>query len=106
MYEYRATVIRVVDGDTVHLDVDLGIDNHTRLTTRLYGINAPETSTPEGKAVRDYLTGLLPAGTTVTLWTFKDRKEKYGRYLALLKLGEVNINDHLVETGRAVPYFP
>lgn len=83
MYEYQATVLAVHDGDTLHLDVDLGqamrgkprdfgFDTYVeagRLRLhedfRLYGINAPELANPDGsgKAALTYLTGLLQAGT-------------------------------------------
>lgn len=42
MYEYRCEIVSVVDGDTMHLDVDLGCDAHILMTVRLTGINAPE----------------------------------------------------------------
>jgi endonuclease YncB( thermonuclease family) len=42
VYEYRATIIDVVDGDTVHAEVDLGCDTSIKLAIRLAAINAPE----------------------------------------------------------------
>jgi micrococcal nuclease len=48
MYEYHCEVMRVVDGDTLHLDVDLGCDVHTLMTVRLDGIDAPEMRTAPG----------------------------------------------------------
>lgn len=111
IYEYSARVLRVVDGDTVQLEVDLGFDVRQRMTVRLYGINAPEMNTAEGKAAKLHLAMMIPEGTMLTLQTIKDKREKYGRYLAILlaKLvagGElVNINTKLVEDGHAVPYM-
>lgn len=104
MYEYRATVIRVVDGDTVWLSVDLGFDVHRNDSFRLAGINAPETSTSEGKVAKDWLISLLAPGTAVTVHTVKDHREKYGRYLATLLLADENLNDLAVKSGHAVPY--
>ena len=115
MYEYFAQVLRVVDGDTVHADVDLGFDVHERMKLRLTGINAPELSTPEGPPARDHLTQLLGqygpvAQVPLTIQTEKDRQEKFGRYLAKLILpGPVDVNALMVADGFAVllgPYQP
>jgi micrococcal nuclease len=107
MYEYAAQVTRVVDGDTVHARVDLGCDVRIDLTLRLYGIDTPELPTAEGKAARDYLAGrLTEVGGRVTIKTEKDRREKYGRYLATLLVGAENLNRTLVDLGHARVYLP
>lgn len=107
MYEYRATLLRVVDGDTVHLAVDLGFDTTHHITGRLLGINTPELPTPEGKAARQHLLDLLSLNLLVH--TVKDRREKYGRYLVTLwRDGEdtsgPSINQRMVDDGHAQPY--
>lgn len=104
MYQYTATVIRVVDGDTVHLDVDLGFDIKRKDSFRLYGINAPERSTEAGKVSKAWLEKMLPVGTSVRVNTFKDKREKYGRFLATLWLGDKNLNETLVTEGYAAPH--
>lgn len=107
MYQYRAEVIRVVDGDTLHLDVDLGFDVKRKDSFRLYGINAPEKNTPEGMAAKEWLEAILtdgPTFRTITITTHKDQREKYGRYLATLWIGERNINETMIDQGFAVPY--
>ena len=106
MYEYAATVLKVVDGDTVHLEVDLGLDQSRKLSARLYGINAPELNTAAGKAARQHLTFLLFGGDgpRVTVRTYKDRREKYGRYLGTLVKAGVDVNHQMVEDGHAVVY--
>ncbi len=106
MYEYRATITRVVDGDTVRANVDLGCDVHINLTLRLYGINAPEMSTPDGPPAKEHLIELI--GTApLTIRTIKDRKEKYGRYLAtLIRDDGVDCNTSMVADGYAVEYMP
>jgi micrococcal nuclease len=105
MYEYRGTVLSVVDGDTIHADIDLGCDIHTRLTLRLAGINAPEKATLEGKAASVWLDAHLPGEPNALLIrTVKDRREKYGRYLAELFVRGVSINEAMVLAGYAVPY--
>ena len=106
MYEYRAAIIRVVDGDSLHAEVDLGFDVRMRMKLRLAGVNAPEMNTLEGKTARGYLIelfGTLPAA--VTLRTEKDRQEKYGRYLAWIHLPDGrSVNELLLATGHAIPY--
>jgi len=106
-YKYNALVLRVVDGDTV--DLEVRIDCGFRIRTsfqdrfRLYGINAPETRGPERpeglrstEALREWCEG-----KEVVVETLKDKKGKYGRYLAILWLDGVNLNARLVEEGLA-----
>ncbi len=103
MYEYRATCLRVVDGDTIHTRVDLGLDCSIELTVRLSGIDAIELREPGGKDARAWLAQQL-AGE-FTLRTEKDRREKYGRYLGLILLDDgTDVNDELVQRGYARPY--
>lgn len=106
MYEYSATVERVVDGDTVDLMVDLGFDVWRRDRFRLYGINAAEHNTVSGKAATAFLATLIPTGTVLTISTYKDKLDKYGRMLATLTTADgKSVNDTMVSTGHAVPYF-
>jgi len=108
MYEYQATIIENHDGDTSKLSADLGFGINAKITVRWLGINAPELTTPQGKAARDALNAKLPPGTVCTITTVKDplvSKEKYGRYLATFTLADgTNVNEWLVKSGYAVPY--
>jgi len=110
MYEYRARVLSVVDGDTLHAEVDLGFDVRVRMTIRLFGINAPEMKTPAGpvakSALIDRLISTDGSFAEVTLFTIKDKKEKYGRYLGTIVRNGINLNEWLVENGYAVIYQP
>ena len=110
MYEYRATVVSVYDGDSATFDADLGFYVHlARLTVRLAGINAPELvkDTLPGIEARDFLRALIPVGSVVTLTTYKDRTEKYGRYLGVIVNAEgIDVNDLMVSSGHAVVYMP
>ena len=108
MYVYKAYVDRVVDGDTIHARVDLGCDVRIDLTLRLAYINAPERGTEEGTAATTFLKELIEH-EHVVLHTLKDKREKYGRYLAQIYLGSpdaegVDVNKALVDEGHAVPY--
>lgn len=106
-YEYNATVLRVVDGDTVDVEVDLGFHIFIQMKLRLIGVNAPELKEDAGKVARDALTVLLPFGKQVTINTVRDRQEKYGRYLATIHTSGLSesVNDWLVDKGYAVRYM-
>lgn len=108
MYEYKAEVIRVIDGDTVHLMVDLGMDVNVACKCRLWGINAPEMNTQEGKDAKAFLTALLGRRAEWRVKTFKDKKEKYGRYLVSIydPMCELPcLNDAMISAGQAVRYM-
>lgn len=106
MYEYAARLIRLVDADTLILDIDLGMNiwlNSQRI--RLAGLNAPELATDEGKAaaawVRDWLTRHAYSGT-VTIRTQKDRSDNYGRLLATVAAQDgAVLNSELLAAGHA-----
>jgi len=117
MYQYNARILKVIDGDTCHAEVDLGFDTKLTMTIRLYGINAPETRTKDlaekkkGLTAKEALRKKIE-GKNVMITTYKDKKEKYGRYLAdvfLYKKGswetEVKVNLWMVEKGYAVNYY-
>lgn len=105
MYEYRAKITRIIDGDTVDAEVDLGFHVVMAMKLRLAGINAPEMNTAEGKKAKSALISLIE-GKKVKILTIKDKQEKYGRYLAvILENDQNNINNWLVEQGLATPYM-
>ena len=101
MYEYKATVDRVVDGDTIVCTLDMGFNIFIKEKFRLAVIDAPETSTPEGKAVKVLVSDML-TGKAVVLQTAK--QDKYGRWLATVLLAGLNINQWLLDNGHAKLY--
>ena len=111
MYEYKAIIRRVVDGDTVDITLDLGFDILYNNRIRLVGINTPESRTRDleekarGLAAKDRVLELCPVGSTVTVKTQKDGKGKYGRILGEIFVGDINVNQQLVSEGHAVEYF-
>ena len=111
MYEYRATIRRVVDGDTVDITLDLGFDILYNNRIRLLGIDTPESRTRDleekklGLAAKERVRELCPVGSTVTVKTTKDGRGKFGRILGEIYVGDVNVNKLLVEEGHAVEYF-
>jgi micrococcal nuclease len=109
MYEYAAKLNRVVDGDTVDLDVDLGFTVWVRIRVRLARIDAPEKrgeEREEGKASTEALTAFLE--TSMGLVLVSRKSGKYGRWIgeisALLPGGVVNVSDWMVENGWADYY--
>jgi micrococcal nuclease len=108
LYLYKMLVMRVIDGDTVELCVDLGFEISRIETFRLAGIDAPEMSTKEGQDAKHFLMDLLDdySGSLI-LDSTKDHKDKYGRYLATILVtipGKSTINQMMVEGGHAKPY--
>lgn len=112
MYEYEANVTSVYDGDTVTVDIDLGLGvvMHKQVL-RLFGIDAPEmkgVSHDKGVISKEALVNRIlesPAGR-VRIKTYKDKKGKYGRWLAELFIGEENLNQWMVNNGHARKYIP
>tara|TARA_Y100000310_G_scaffold336739_1_gene422129 strand:- start:39111 stop:39503 length:393 start_codon:yes stop_codon:yes gene_type:complete len=85
-YVYRAICVSVYDGDTITVDVDLGLGVWVHgQKLRLYGINAPEMRGAErelGREARDFLRSMLPVGKSMVIATRRDKKGKYGRWVA------------------------
>jgi len=104
LYYYKANVIKVYDGDTITVDIDLGIGVWLRKQSiRLYGIDAPEvrgSEKIEGKKSRDWLREKI-LGKEIILKTIKDKTGKYGRLLGEVWFENENINDLLVKAGMA-----
>ncbi|MRG56373.1 hypothetical protein GF108_12370 [Phyllobacterium sp. SYP-B3895] len=109
LYQYKARIVSVTDGDTVRADIDLGFNTwrHNE-PLRLYGIDTPEMkgeTKAAGQTAKEALEGRI-LGKEVILCTIKDKQEKYGRYLAEIYIGDELINDWLLEKGYAEPYIP
>lgn len=97
----RVLLRRVVDGDTLDLNIDCGLHTHRVERVRLARINAPEMNTDAGKAAKAWLENKL-LSVIFSVRTIKDRQEKYGRYLAEVFIGLENVNDAMVAAGHAV----
>lgn len=104
VYTYRATVRRVIDGDTLVVDIDLGFNLlRTHETLRLNGIDTKEKEL--GSAAKAAVSQLCPFGEPIILTTIKDRKDKYGRYLAVVTLSDgSDLAKVLIDRDLAVPY--
>ena len=113
MYEYRAELIRVYDGDTIWVDLDLGFGVWLRnQSIRLKGINTPEvrgSEKVEGRVSRDRLAELLnSAGGNCIIKTSRDKqKGNYGRILGeiFIENEERSLNQVLLDEELAVEYM-
>ena len=120
MYEYSCRIVRVVDGDTVDIDIDLGFDVWLKKQRiRLYGVDTPESRTRDleekkyGLAAKVFVENHLPVGSKQTLRTRLDDRGKFGRILGEFVLitqweGKdipTTINEQLVKERHAVKYF-
>jgi len=109
MYEYSAKLIRIIDGDTLDAEIDLGFEVFVKKRVRLFGINAPETRTRDLEEKRD---GLVTKRRLESLLGASEGKfilkshglGKYGRCLGEIFIDNVNINKLLIKEGLAEVY--
>jgi endonuclease YncB( thermonuclease family) len=105
MFEYKATVDKVVDGDTIDVTLDLGFRIYFKERLRLDLIDAPEMNQPGGREAKAYVEQVLPLGSACTVQTYKNPKDKYGRWLAVVTLPDGRIlNDEMIYNGHAKRY--
>jgi micrococcal nuclease len=104
MYTYKAKVVKVYDGDTITVNIDLGFGIEMQeQKVRLLNINTPEIRGEEreqGLISRDRLKERI-LDKEVILKTYKDKKGKYGRWLAEVFIEEENLNEWLINEGLA-----
>jgi len=115
MFEYYVKkVTKVVDGDTIDVEIDLGFDISFSSRVRLAGIDTPESRTTDkmekalGLEAKAYLKSQIESAKTVVIKTEKmDSSEKYGRILGWLFLDGSNIsmNEKMIEDGHAWGYL-
>jgi len=115
MYEYRVkSVIAVVDGDTIDVDIDLGFDISLTKRVRLAGIDTPESRTKDkeekvlGLEVKELLKKKLKEAKSIVIKTqLPDSTEKYGRILGWIYLdgAELSVNEALIAGGYAWGYM-
>lgn len=116
MYEYRCKILRVVDGDTVDVDIDLGFGMWMhKERVRMMGIDTPESRTRDkveklfGLAAKAHLKSLLPVGSMQVLKTEidrsgEDKKGKFGRILGDFLLEDRRATEQMIVDGHAVNY--
>lgn len=111
MYKYRCKVLRVVDGDTVDVDIDLGFGIWVhRERIRVMGIDTPESRTRDltekafGLAAKEFVKSLMPIGSMQIIKTQKDKTGKFGRVLGDFIIEGKLLTEHMIENYHAVPY--
>ena len=110
---YNATVVRIVDGDTIRLDIDLGFDIVLKnQSVRLYKVDTPECRTRDlkekaaGLLAKEVVQNLIAVGERVFIRTKLDTKGKFGRLLGtIITTDNININEHLIDNNYAVEYY-
>ena len=117
MYTYKISPLKIVDGDTIDAEIDLGFDIKVKKRVRFMGINAPESRTRDleekakGLAAKDRVKQLLEGAKEITLQSHG--VGKYGRCLGELfvdmvdgqeKLTLESVNELLIKEGHAVEY--
>lgn len=107
MYRYHATLVRIIDGDTLDLSVDLGFRIKQQIRVRLADIDAPEIRGEHkeaGRAAVRWLSRELNRPEQLIVETRKTGK--YGRWLATLYVGDTtkSINHRMIANGHAIPY--
>ena len=117
MYEYRCKILKVVDGDTVDVDIDLGFGVWLKKErVRMMGIDTPESRTRDkveklfGLSAKQYVKDNMPTNSMQILKTEIDRsggdkKGKFGRILGDFILDDKKLTDMMIEDGHAVAYF-
>ena len=122
MYTYKISPLKVVDGDTIDAEIDLGFDIKVKKRVRFMGINAPESRTRDleekkrGLAAKDRLKSILEFNNNKCILKVSG-VGKYGRALATVLVeslsplnGEdgvtlIDVNKQLIEEGHAVEYW-
>ena len=111
MFRFNANLVRVVDGDTVDADIELGFSVFMRDRIRLMGIDTPESRTRNlqekswGLAAKHRLIELLAeADGEFTLVTEDMEKGKFGRVLGTIEVNGKDANQTLIEENFAIPY--
>ena len=115
MYEYKAKVVKIVDGDTVDVDIDLGFGVTLKdERVRIMGIDTPESRTSDkvekvfGLAAKERVKQIIEKDTVLKTFAAKDgedMKGKFGRILGDFIIGDKMLTEILIEEGHAVKYF-
>jgi micrococcal nuclease len=117
-YWYTAKVLKVIDGDTLDVMIDLGFNIHHKARVRLYGVNTPESRTKDlaekemGLKAKTFTADWIARHQTVFLKTIAGKDDKYGRILAQIYSDKdvkseqtACLNEDIVSSGYARAYF-
>ena len=112
MMTYKAIVEKIVDGDTIKMNIDLGFRTWIKANCRLYGINTPELNSKDeeernrAKKALEYLSEILIVGKTYNIVSYE--LDKYGRPLVMILIHglEDSVNNLMLDNNHAVRYKP
>ena len=110
IWNYRCKVLRVIDGDTLDVEIDVGFQIRMTQRLRLLGINTPELKRPtmtEGQAATDALKELLQVAVDSQGWHYihTEQDDAFGRYLATIHISDtLTVNAEMIRTGHAVAF--
>mgnify|MGYP003109825772 FL=1 len=111
MYEYKCEVVKIIDGDTVDVILDLGFSILHKARVRLYAIDTPESRTRNkdekvrGLLSKSFVVQNVNAAEQCVIQThLKDSKGKFGRVLGTLVTDGLDVNQALVDNHLAVSY--
>jgi micrococcal nuclease len=113
MYTYKAKLIRIIDGDTVDAEIDLGFGVFVKQRIRLYGIATPDAHSADAEtkqqsaSAKQRLTEIMTREFKVL--TILNKRGKLGRTLGMIYVLDENneqicVNDQMVADGHAVAY--
>lgn len=109
IYVYYAKVVKVLDGDSIVVDLDLGFNMSLRTNLRLYGVNTEELSSGDvdrrclAIKSKEVVRELCIPGRKIMVRTYKPGK--YGRWLATVILDSGSVNDFLISSGMSGEYY-
>jgi len=109
LYIYQASLVKVVDGDTIDALVEVGFHLTAKLRLRLLGVDAAELSSPDpaerAKAIeaKRWLAQQLSIQGSFLIRT--EKSDSFGRYLADVYLGDIHMNKLMVDLGIAAPWL-
>ncbi len=110
MYEYKCNVTRIVDGDTIDAEIQLGFDISFKSRIRLYGVDTPESRTRDldekarGKLASAFLKEKIEGADFVKVQTKLDKKGKFGRVLGTIFADDLDLNQEMINKHLAVAY--
>ena len=112
MYEYHCKVTRVVDGDTVDIDIDLGFGVWLhKERVRVYGIDTPESRTRDkeekkyGLAAKAFVKEFVKGSNIILRTKEYDAKGKFGRILGDIVVNRKSLSETMIQEHHAVPYY-
>lgn len=107
VYVYEAKITKVIDGDTIDAELQLGFDVVVRTRFRLYGLDTAEKTSLDVETKKLALSALeftkRYIGQSVTIESLG--KDKYGRWLAKIHTADGVLNEQLINNNLAKPYF-